>query len=279
MINVFNLENLYNYVSYTDLWAVCVEAQIKYLQLNISNYVHNDHTWIIKKFINNSGSFNKSLFSMWDAAKNDLNLNTIPEIGAYLNLSEILQLLPKPKEIGLDRNYLLHVARMIQMFETTRYIESFYLNVPYNASDYKTFQVLVTPTELSIYSLHNNLLCKLDLHNSSFLYTGRQAIEYSSILTYLKGSVLRFIQWTQPLRRSQEGVRRYGQYSWSWFLNKFENLENNIFNDISLINYKQYYMKQYNIENDVLKFLPFVKFELLNPYFIRFQNQNFLINK
>ena len=88
-------------------------------------------------------------------------MGVLPLFYNYINLTEILQLMPTRSVLKVSQNNLIDIARIIQFFETTRYIEAFYLNREVSFGDYKSFMIIITPAELLLYDLNYQLLGKI----------------------------------------------------------------------------------------------------------------------
>ena len=246
------------------------KSQYVYLDLKHLNK-HNVIKNMIKLNTSNWITEPPAPFEPWF---NYMAAGILPSFQYYLNLTEIMQLLPNSKELGISRNALLHMARLIQFFESTRYLEAFYGNLPYNLGEYPTLYGIITPYEVFLFDHKEQLLAKFEILNARMSYTGRQALEYRSIITFLKSSTVRFIKSVFPRwdgdYNNWERLRPMTRIAHQWFtgpyhwLNKFKKPQ---FTFNNFVNFKKEYMKKYNLkegENFTFRII-----KIKNPFYAK----------
>lgn len=100
--------------------------------------------------------------------------------------------MPNHTQLKISRNQLLNVARLIQFFETTRFIEAIYMNKGHHFGEHPSFHIIITPAEILLYDLQETLIAQIDLVKSKINYVGRQTIEFNNFYNYVKDLTFRF---------------------------------------------------------------------------------------
>ena len=110
----------------------------------------------------------------------------LPNIRMYMSLSEILYLLPNPHTYGISFNDNLDLARLIQFFEVTRYLDCFYFNKNYDVRYYQEFHATLSPRYIKIYDNQEQLLCMLDRCQNKMINFGRVGVSSWNIFSNFK---------------------------------------------------------------------------------------------
>jgi len=100
--------------------------------------------------------------------------------------------MPGSAQLKINRNQLLDIARLIQFFETTRFIEATYMNLGHSFKEHQAFFIVITPAEILLYDLQEQLVAQLDFVKSKISYVGRQTKEFNNFYNYLKDIAFRF---------------------------------------------------------------------------------------
>ena len=110
----------------------------------------------------------------------------LPNIHSYMSIAEILFLLPNHHTYGININESVDLARLLQFFEVTRYLDSFYSNKTYNSSDYKDFYVSLSPRYLKLYDQQDQLLCLLDRYQNRLINFSRIGLSSWNFIDNMK---------------------------------------------------------------------------------------------
>ena len=102
----------------------------------------------------------------------------VPNIQSYMALYEILAFMPSFSFTGLSFSDSIDIARTIQFFETTRFVEAHFTNKPYNAGNFTIFNITVSLREIALYAEEGGILAKFDRANARFLYYGVRMASY-----------------------------------------------------------------------------------------------------
>ncbi len=207
----------------------------------------------------------------------------------YLSLPEILQLLPKPPQIGFNVNDMIHSARLIQTFETIRFAESVNNNLLYNSGDYRHFYILKYPGFMALLDTNGQLLSKINLFSAKITYYGKKYHEYSDLLSFIRGSLFRLADFFPRIKffnnntkrpvRPLDRISTYKVYNWFNFNQKNPLTEASNF---SFIKIKKRLMRQQGIDPYIKKNwdnFSFTAVKVVNPYYIRWGTHDWLESK
>ena len=218
-------------------------------------------------------------------------MGVLPLFYNYINLTEILQLMPTRSVLNVSQNNLIDIARIIQFFETTRYIEAFYLNREVSFGDYKSFMIIITPAELLLYDLNYQLLGKIDFINSKVTYIGLQKLGLQNFFTYIKSLTYKFTKllpevnffrkksWLEIRKPVSAISENKIKAPWKWF-RKQEVMNKSFLQEFSFL--KKSYMKKYGLDvNNVEQFnaFQFQVIKITNPFWLKWGTRVILPKK
>lgn len=203
----------------------------------------------------------------------------LPGLMCYMSLSEITFLLPSPKEMNIDYAQYLDLARLIQFTETSRYIEAFYENKPYDTSDIPVVYISTSPAYTCLYNENNELLAYLDKLNNNFVYQGKSIGQYNDFIYYIKKSFDSLIETFIPNLNYE--VRDWESFS-AESLTLSETFAAGMFSKKQLAKKKYKEMIKLGLNPNNKNqwnnyFFKMVKFS--NPYFLKWRYTPFLIEK
>lgn len=154
----------------------------------------------------------------WDPFIDMKSQGILPSWDSYMSVVEYLFFLPNHHSYDLTLNENLDIARLLQFFDTTQYLNSYYLNKPYSSFDFENFYISISPRYVKVYSEYNQLLCYLDRYKNVMVNLNRSVFSSWNIITNLKRSWNILANWARTIwntdKRWQVPIDDHVMWEW-----------------------------------------------------------------
>lgn len=196
-----------------------------------------------------------------------MSYGSIPFISNLITIGEMVQLLPLPQQLGVTYTETLHLARTIQFFETTRYLEAYFENLPYNPIEFRSLYFTLSDSAINVFDTDKNLLATMDLQTSK--------VRYYSVRMHRARYLKEFVYTTYiRIRRSYLGKKIFGYH----YLIPHREVKR--WTPSELVKIKREEMERHGYDtNDenVWNNYKMKVIHMFNPYAIKWGNTQFLI--
>ena len=217
----------------------------------------------------------------------------LPNMMPYLSIAEYLYFLPNHHTYHLSLNDNIDIARLLQFFEVTRYLDSFYFNYSFDSQAFRKFFISVSPRYIKIYSEYGRLLCITDRLKNTMLNFGRSDVSTWNFSLNLKRTWNSFIKFLIPTYRADTrehalqfdnrddnypyviNVKQRFTTDQRWF---YETKVWNFFSKKNVFNMKYKEMKNQGLDPDdkiAWKNYSYDVVEVINPTFIKWKRTQF----